>query len=144
MTAVISEYDSPFFPFQVSWMLGSIKYSNVLETAEQARDYIIGRFGDIQIIDKTRCSMKLTEDDKQQLRDWHVDERDFEQIERALSVSMTKYELNGKPISRQKAIELLGQKVYLSGILRSAFHYTAARETKAGDSVFFDSHNLFR
>lgn len=144
MKAVISYYDSPFFPFRLSWKLGSIEYSDVFETAEQAGCYITGRFGKVQIIDKTRCDMKLTEDDKQLLRSWNIEEREFAQIEEAFSVSKTKYSLNGKRISRQKAIELLGREGYLSGIARSAFHYTAARETQTGDCVIFDSHDLFR
>lgn len=144
MTAVISDYDSPYFPFQVTWKLGSVKHSNVFATAEQARGYILGRYGNVRIIDKTRCAMKLTEEDKRLLRSWDVAESDFAQIEEAFSAAKTKYELNGKRISRQKAIELLGREGYLSGIVRSAFHFTAERKTQAGDSVYFDSRNLFR
>ena len=144
MKAVISYYDSPYFPFCVSWKIGSVKHSNVFETAEQAERYITGWFGKVQIIERTRCDMKLTEGDKQLLRSWNFEEREFAQIEEAFSASKTKYSLNGKRISRQKAIELLGREGYLSGIARSAFHYTAARETQTGDCVIFDSHELLR
>lgn len=88
--------------------------------------------------------MKLTKEDKRLLQSWGVEERNFAQIEEALNATKTKYELNGKPISRERAIELLGRKDYLSGIVRSAFHYTAARETQTGETVLFDSYNLFR
>lgn len=144
MKAIISDYDSPHFPFELTWKLGSVYHSSVFATVEQAREYILGRYGNVRIIDKTRYAMKLTEDDKRLLRSWGHEESDFAQIEEAFSASKTKYELNDKPISREKAIEVLGRECYLSGIARSAFHFTAERETQSGDSVYFDSHNLFR
>ena len=92
-------------------------------------------------------SMKLTTTDKKMLLEWGHPESDFRQIEEAFKKSKTKYELGGKPISREEAICLLGQRQYLSGIARSAFHYTAAREvpmSTTGEIVYFDSSNLFR
>lgn len=91
--------------------------------------------------------MKLTVSDKELLTAWGHPEKDFPQIEEALQKSKTKYKLGAKPISRDKAIALLGRKVYLSGISRSAFHFTAAREvpnSTSGEVVYFDSSRLFK
>lgn len=81
--------------------------------------------------------MKLTKKDKEYLLSVGVAEDDFPQMEEAMSC--TKYELNGKKIQRKTAIEYLGRETYLSGISRSAFHYTAYR-----DGVLFDSSDLFK
>lgn len=88
--------------------------------------------------------MKLTKADKEMLLKWGHPECDFPQIEEAFKKSMTKYELGNKPISREKALSLLGQEKYLAGIARSAFHYTAAQLTPDGQEVGFDSSNLFQ
>lgn len=88
--------------------------------------------------------MKLTRTDKELLLSWGHPESDLPQIEEAFKKSKTKYELGDKPISREEAISLLGHEQYLSGIARSAFHMTAARETFDGKTVLFDSSNLFR
>lgn len=88
--------------------------------------------------------MKLTSNDKDLLRSWGVSEQDFAQIEKALQKSKTEYTLGSDPISREKAIVLLGRDVFLSGISRSAFHYTAARQTVDGKVVYFDSYKLFK
>ena len=81
--------------------------------------------------------MKLSKKDKEYLISIGVPETNFLQIEEAMSC--TKYEVNGKKISRKAAIEYLGKETYLSGINRSAFHWTAMRE-----GVYFDSSALFR
>lgn len=88
--------------------------------------------------------MKLTKEDKELLTKRGYEESDFPQIERAFNKRVTTYQMGGKPISREEAIEALGWERYLSGISRSAFHYTAARETKNGCSILFDSSNLFK
>lgn len=93
---------------------------------------------------RKESTMKLTADDKKMLQEWGHPERDFQQIEKAFQKSKTKYKLGSMPISREEAISLLGQKQYLSGIARSAFHYTAVGETPDGRFVYFDSSNLFR
>lgn len=89
-------------------------------------------------------AMKLTTPDKKMLLEWGHPESDFQQIEKAFQKSKTKYMLGSMPISREEAISLLGQKQYLSGIARSAFHYTAVRKTPDGQNVYFDSFRLFR
>ena len=94
--------------------------------------------------------MKLTNKDKEILRQFGDEEADFEQIERA--IGKTTYTLQGnkngifveRKITAKKAIELLGRKNFLSGISRSAFHWSAVRETDDGREIYFDSSRLFR
>ena len=94
--------------------------------------------------------MKLTKADMAYLTSINESERYFPEIEAAVEV--TKYELtdaNGKEtirsISRKEAIELLGRETWLNGLDRSAFHWTAMRETKDGKGyVLFDSSKLFK
>jgi len=72
-------------------------------------------------------------------------EEDKEQIKRVLKC--TKYKLCGDytttPISRKEAIEILGKEMFVSGLERSSFHWTAAR-TNEDKTVLFDSSDLFK
>lgn len=86
----------------------------------------------------------LSQTDKALLITWGHPESDFAQIERAMQKSKTIYKMDRKPITREKAIEVLGREAYLSGISRSAFHFTACRQTQDGKVVLFDSTKLFR
>lgn len=87
--------------------------------------------------------MKLTKLDKEYLKDLGVSEEDFRQIEEA--TTKTKYELDNKNISRTRAIEILGREIYLSGITRSAFHWSAVRYSLDGNTtIYFDSSKLFQ
>lgn len=88
--------------------------------------------------------MKLTNRDKEILRKWGYSEDDLKQIEEAKR--KTVYELNSKEkISCQDAIKLLGREGFLSGISRSAFHWSALRNTEDGNNfVSFDSSKLFK
>lgn len=88
--------------------------------------------------------MKLTVEDKKNLIEMGYTERDFKQIE--LAASKTTYtDDSDKRVSRAKAIELLGRKAFLSGLGRSAFHWSAVRETEDGKtSIYFDSSKLFK
>lgn len=88
--------------------------------------------------------MKLTEQDKKWLREFGHDDKDFPQIEEAMQKRYTTYDLDGQTISREQAIALLGRKTYLSGISRSAFHYSAVRCTDDEKCVGFDSSKLFK
>lgn len=85
--------------------------------------------------------MKLTSEDKKMLTNWGHKSSDFKQIERA--TNKTKYELNGDRISLTEALGVLGRETYLSGISRSAFHWSACRENEKGQTVHFDSSKLF-
>ena len=93
--------------------------------------------------------MKLTKADKEYLKDIGYAVRDFEQIEKA--TGKTTYtmvdENTGKrtKINTEKVIEVLGRESYLSGISRSAFHWSCVRETdKIGVLIYFDSSRLFK
>lgn len=93
--------------------------------------------------------MKLSEQDKSDLRRMGAEDVDFPQIERATRQGATEYFVAGtageerKAISREEAIELLGRKTYLSGICHSAFHVTASRTAPDGRVVLFDSSPMF-
>ena len=86
--------------------------------------------------------MKLTNKDKDYLKSIGYEEKDFAQIQRA--AGKTDYEYQMQKIGQKKAIELLGRKNYLSGLARSAFHWTCVRERFNGEIVYFDSARLFR
>ena len=93
--------------------------------------------------------IKMTEERKQMFRDMGHEEGDMRQLSEALR--RTKYKVSNReddrttPISAVQALEILGEKKFLSGISRSAYHYTSARETEDGEFVvYFDSSMLFR
>jgi hypothetical protein len=86
--------------------------------------------------------MKLTSQDQVLLIKYGHPKSDFRQIERALN--KTTYETNGKKITREEAINILGTETYLSGISRSAFHWSAFRENEKGQGVYFNSSQLFK
>lgn len=94
--------------------------------------------------------MKLTSEDKKLLQSWGYPEDDFRQIEEAFAKTNTKYELlsedknEDEKISREEAVEILGRETYLSGIVRSAFHWSSVRENNKGQKVYFNSSNLFK
>jgi len=88
--------------------------------------------------------MKFTKEDKELLKSWGHREEDLNQLERATGTTKTTYEMNGKKISIDEAIEILGRETYLSGISRSAFHWSACRENEKGQRVYFDSSKLFK
>lgn len=86
--------------------------------------------------------MILTNEDKQYLIECGYEKEDFNQIARA--ISKTTYKYKGEKITAEKAIAVVGREAFLSGIARSAFHFTASREDKTGERVYFDSKNLFK
>lgn len=91
--------------------------------------------------------MKFTKDQKEILKARNFTDTDIKQIERATikTVYMHITEDGKEKISIHKAIELLGIEDFLSGISRSAFHYTATRQIgDMPDYVSFDSRKLFQ
>lgn len=100
--------------------------------------------------------MKLTDTDKQYLLEKvyggikQTFEEDLPQIKEAADVTTyTLYEgkLDRGRITRNEAIGLVGREMWLSGIARSAFHWTACRQVLANPDhayVMFDSRKLFR
>lgn len=92
--------------------------------------------------------MKLTKQDIMTLKDWGENDEDITQIEEA--TSKTKFTLHDRvtgiseKIGIRKAIEILGRETFLSGIDRSAFHFTSYREDDTGRyGISFDSSRLF-
>lgn len=81
--------------------------------------------------------MILTSNDKELLLSWGHTEKDFGQIEEAMSKTI--YEEDGKRVSRKRVLEVMSRTEWLSGISRSAFHFTAMRS-----GVLFDSSRLFK
>ena len=75
---------------------------------------------------------------------------ELRQLEEAADV--TTYELCDadcrkviRKISRETAIRRLGRETWLSGLVRSAFHWTATRQTADGKNyIMFDSRKLFK
>ena len=93
--------------------------------------------------------MKLTKNDKRLLNQWGCPCSYYPQIERAMNACITIYKIEtekrtGK-ISRDEAIKVLGRERWLSGIARSAFHWSATRRSDDEKTiVYFDSSKLFR
>lgn len=83
--------------------------------------------------------------DKGILKSWGYPTDEFPQIEEAVNRSV--YTLTDKEketkISWNKAMELLGQRDFLSGISRSAFHWSASRMVDKNRTIYFDSSVLF-
>ena len=100
--------------------------------------------------------MKFTDSDKQYLLEKVYNgvmktlKEDLPQIEEAADV--TTYTLfedkrDCGMITRDEAIKLVGREMWLSGLSRSAFHWTAYRQVldnPDGGLVMFDSKKLFR
>ena len=93
--------------------------------------------------------MKLDKVDKAYLEVCGFSESDFPQIEAA--GRRTRYSLasaaNGwkyQKITAKEAEKALGRKDFVSGLSRSAFHWSAVRVNENGDKVFFDSSSMFR
>lgn len=84
------------------------------------------------------------------LKEWGYSDKDIKQIQEAIEVTeYTKHELEPpykdvKSLTALEAYKLLGNKMFLSGISRSAFHWSASREYCKKYGVSFDSSKLFK
>jgi len=91
--------------------------------------------------------MKLTPEDKLLLKNWGNSDIDIEQISDAIRcTTYTVYtgdSRRGRKISADTAVKMLGRREFLSGITRSAFHFTAVRTTNSGKQIYFNSRKLF-
>lgn len=93
--------------------------------------------------------MILEEKDINTLKEWGYSDRDIKQIQEAVEITeYTKHELKPpykdvKSLTALEAYELLGNEMFLSGISRSAFHWSASREYCKKYGVSFDSSKLF-
>ena len=92
--------------------------------------------------------MKLTVEDKKNLIEMGYAEQDFEQIGLAGTHTIYKERCadgTSKKVPRARVIELLGRRTFLSGLGRSAFHWSAVRETEDGKTnIYFNSSKLFK
>ena len=92
--------------------------------------------------------MKLSEKDIKSLLNAGYLKSDIPQIEKAISRStytLIKADTTKEErLSVKEAIRLLGWNTFLSGISRSAFHWSSWRRTCNGDEIYFDSSALFR
>ena len=86
---------------------------------------------------------QITKEEKMYLERCGYGRKDFAQIQEATRRDKTTYEMDGAPITRDEAVTRLGRLDYLSGIARSAFHFTAMRITEDGKVILFDSSSLF-
>lgn len=87
----------------------------------------------------------VTKEDVVYLSKLGYSKKEIDQIKYA--AIRTKYVHGSKLISATKAIEILGKEEFLSGLCRSAFHYTALREPLDKNDfnmVLFDSSEMFR
>ncbi len=60
------------------------------------------------------------------------------------AIRRSTYTVDDKKITTKEAIKIVGEEAFLSGICRSAFHYTSCREDANGTVVYFNSRILFR
>lgn len=88
--------------------------------------------------------MKLTASDKEILKEFGYPAEDMGQIERATLKKYTTYKIDDKKATLEEILAILNREEYLSGIGRSAFHWSAVRETENGKLVYFDSSRLFK
>lgn len=95
--------------------------------------------------------MQLTNKDKEYLKSIGYEEKDFTQIEEAMNKSTFAIFKEGeidkcKVVDYEKARDLLGNEGLLSGLSRSAFHFSSSREiphTFGKYSISIDSGVLF-
>lgn len=92
---------------------------------------------------KPRTSFVLTDVDKELLTHYGYTATDFAQIEECANKSvyiLDEESPGARPIRIEEALQLLGRELFLSGISRSAFHWTSSRETPDGQhTVSFES-----
>lgn len=90
--------------------------------------------------------MKLSATDKDILKKWGHSDSDLLQIQDAINVTVYTLDTgNGKKqITANKARNILGDEIFLSGISRSAFHWNCGRESGDGQYISFDSSRLFK
>ena len=86
---------------------------------------------------------RLTEEDRAILARFGHPETDFQQIEKAANKTLFVLD-NERAVNAWEALEILGRENFLSGLGRSAFHWTSSREAADGRTVSFDSSNLFK
>ena len=88
----------------------------------------------------------LTKEDRELLQSMGYSRNDVIQINYVVTrVEIRRVDGNTpQAISSEDAKALLGQKLFLSGLGRSSFHYTATRTTPEGISVQLDATHVFK
>lgn len=81
--------------------------------------------------------MKLSKDDRRLLKKWGYKDSEIDFIE--VASSCTIYSSRKKNICDMDALNILGREEFLSGLSRSAFHYSATRRSETGIEVSFDN-----
>lgn len=86
----------------------------------------------------------LLDSDKERLYSMGYLDKDFPQIQ--LAANEVDLYFDGKKISIDRCIEIIGRERFLSGIARAAFHWTAARSAndEGTDSVLFDGFAMWK
>ena len=100
----------------------------------------------------TVTEFKLTNKDKKLLKEWGYSDEDMLQIEEGANVGTITFTYKANKsqehiITPQKAIRIIGREQFLSGLSRSAFHWSAIRYVKGNDKngfVYFRMENLFK
>ena len=91
--------------------------------------------------------MKLSARDKKILLSMGHPSADLPQIEEAIKkTEYTLCNIKGDDIKKLSPVEAqkrLGQRAFLSGLGRSAFHWSAFRECGKTRAIYFDSSALF-
>lgn len=91
--------------------------------------------------------MKLTKEDKEILLSMGYEKDDFPQIEettRTVKFKIFDEEMRTKRrIGIREASEILSKYDFLSGLARSAFHFSAVRVSEKGENVHFDNSKMF-
>ena len=80
---------------------------------------------------------KMNTKEQKFLLEFGYTERDFKQIEEAKRKTIYTGE-NDKKLTQKEVIKILGLREYLSGLSRSAFHWSSFRS-----GIYFDSSKLF-
>lgn len=82
------------------------------------------------------------------LKDGGYSEEDIKQIKTSgkyLKLTYIREDSTEKKINQPTALSILGRKEFVSGMARSAFHYTAMRDAKNGNGkVYFDCSAMFK
>lgn len=86
---------------------------------------------------------KLTDKGNSILTKFGYPKEDLQQIERALKFVVLEDEERNK-LTKEDAIKMLGEEVFLSGIGRAAFHYTAGRGDEGKNYVCFNCSKMFK
>lgn len=88
-------------------------------------------------------AVTLQSADKEYLLSIGYLDKNLPQIEEAIGKTIYETE-EGKRVSHKEARRILGTERFLSGIGRSAFHFTSVRDSEDGTKIYFDSSKLFK